>query len=112
MTLGSSLNSSIHQSSGYLKLNVPSGEEYVLQLEVGSVTVGFCVGQGANSQFGSVRPTADPSGHIFASIVQATFPISSFTGKMEVNIRRGKVKIIKVGVKMSAPMEIFFNTFL
>jgi len=31
------------------------------------------VGQGVNSQFGPVRPTAEPSGQIFASIVQA-FP--------------------------------------
>lgn len=28
-------------------------------------------GHGANSQFGPVRPTAEPSGHIFASRVQA-----------------------------------------
>lgn len=30
------------------------------------------VGQGANSQFGPVRPTPLPSGHILASIVHAT----------------------------------------
>lgn len=30
------------------------------------------VGQGANSQLGAIRPTAVPSGHIFASSVHAT----------------------------------------
>jgi len=29
-------------------------------------------GHGANSQFGEIRPTADPSGQILASIVQPT----------------------------------------
>ncbi len=30
------------------------------------------IGHGVNSHFGPVRPTYDPSGHIFASIVHAT----------------------------------------
>jgi hypothetical protein len=34
--------------------------------------VALVSGQGANSQFGPVLPTALPSGHNFASIVQAT----------------------------------------
>jgi hypothetical protein len=32
------------------------------------------VGQGANEQFGPVRPTAEPSGQIFASVVHAWEP--------------------------------------
>lgn len=39
-------------------------------------------GQGANSQFGAVRPTADPSGHTFASSVQAT-PLGAGAGTLE-----------------------------
>src|SRR3989344_872805 len=35
---------------------------------------GFTVGHDANSQFGPVLPTAEPSGHSFASCVQATCP--------------------------------------
>ena len=31
----------------------------------------FGVGHGANSQFGPILPTLDPSGHSFASAVQA-----------------------------------------
>ncbi len=36
--------------------------------------LGAGVGHGAKAQFGPVRPTAEPSGHTIASIVQACWP--------------------------------------
>jgi hypothetical protein len=47
-------------------------------VQLPSVFVGGGVeaGQGANSQLGAVRPTYEPSGHIFASMVHATMPPS------------------------------------
>ncbi len=56
---------------------------YFLNIKIKTLFLGFYLfwfilsffafyGQGANSQLGPVLPTYEPSGHIFASIVQAT----------------------------------------
>ena len=62
-----------------------------------TIGAGHC----ANSQFGPVLPTADPSGHIFASIVQPTFRLFCFkkTGERKTAAKIKDIPTPKIIIK-------------
>jgi hypothetical protein len=75
---------------------------------------GFIAGHAANSQFGPVRPTAEPSGHIFASIVQALgdfVPPSGKPGVFLVSVHATPMPAITITDITMRIASVFFIIF-
>ncbi|MEK7636987.1 MAG: hypothetical protein AAB402_01170 [Patescibacteria group bacterium] len=73
-------------AGGYFKLKLSVPSTYIFQSFVASLVVfvfvatfvfPFAIGQAANPHFGGTRPTDDPSGQTFASMMHATSFVSA-----------------------------------